>query len=78
MVGDRSVPTDIVLPHIVYQDVSGALAWLTTALGAAEHYRASAARRSASSGTEYLVDEHRRACYRSASPGWAAAWRGSR
>lgn len=39
MVRNRSVPPDAVLPHIVYQDVAAALAWLTTAFGFAEHYR---------------------------------------
>ena len=36
---NRSVPTDILLPHIVYQDVAAAIAWLTTAFGFVEHYR---------------------------------------
>ena len=36
---NRSVPTDILLPHIVYQDVAGAIAWLNTAFGFVEHYR---------------------------------------
>lgn len=34
----RSVPTDIVLPHVVYQDVPNA-EWLTRVFGFAEHYR---------------------------------------
>jgi len=36
---NRSVPTDTVLPHIVYQDVGEALAWLTNTFGFLEHYR---------------------------------------
>jgi uncharacterized glyoxalase superfamily protein PhnB len=36
---NRSVPTDIVLPHIVYQDVVEAIEWLTRTFGFAEHYR---------------------------------------
>jgi len=36
---NRSVPTDTVLSHIVYQDVADALAWLTTTFGFTEHYR---------------------------------------
>jgi len=36
---NRSVPTDTVLPHIVYRDVPRALAWLTTTFGFVEHYR---------------------------------------
>jgi uncharacterized glyoxalase superfamily protein PhnB len=39
MIRNRSVPTDTVLPHVFYQDVAAALAWLTTAFGFAEHYR---------------------------------------
>jgi hypothetical protein len=30
---NRSVPADAVLPHLTYQDVAAALAWLTTAFG---------------------------------------------
>ncbi|MDQ2802792.1 MAG: VOC family protein, partial [Pseudomonadota bacterium] len=33
------VPTNIVLPHIVYQDVAAATSWLTEAFGFTEHYR---------------------------------------
>jgi uncharacterized glyoxalase superfamily protein PhnB len=36
--GNRSVPTDIVLPHVMYQDLSAAIAWLGLAFGFAEHY----------------------------------------
>jgi uncharacterized glyoxalase superfamily protein PhnB len=36
---NRSVPTDTVLPHIVYRDVADALAWLTKTFGFTEHYR---------------------------------------
>jgi len=39
MLKNRSVPTDVVLPHITYEDVSRALAWLTNAFGFIEHYR---------------------------------------
>lgn len=38
MVKNRSVPTDIILPHLVYEDVPGALAWLTTTFGFTGHY----------------------------------------
>lgn len=38
-VGNRSVPADTVLPHVIYQDVAGALTWLNTAFGFMEHYR---------------------------------------
>src|SRR5205814_1070901 len=34
-----SVPTDVLLPHIVYEDVATAATWLTTTFGFAEHYR---------------------------------------
>lgn len=39
MIDNRSVPTDHVLPHVVYQDVAEAIAWLGKAFGFAEHYR---------------------------------------
>jgi uncharacterized glyoxalase superfamily protein PhnB len=39
MIANRSVPTDTVLPHLVYQDVADAIAWLTKVFGFREHYR---------------------------------------
>jgi uncharacterized glyoxalase superfamily protein PhnB len=39
VVKNRSVPTDTVLPHIVYDDVTEALAWLTAVFGFTEYYR---------------------------------------
>lgn len=39
MLKNRSVPTGTVLPHIVYQDVAGAIVWLTEAFGFIESYR---------------------------------------
>lgn len=39
MISNRSVPTDTVLPHIVYPDVAEAIAWLTRTFGFEEHYR---------------------------------------
>jgi uncharacterized glyoxalase superfamily protein PhnB len=36
---NRSVPTDTVLPHIMYADPAEALAWLSRTFGFAEHYR---------------------------------------
>ncbi len=39
MLTNRSVPADVVLPHLTYQNVADALAWLTRAFGFAEHYR---------------------------------------
>jgi uncharacterized glyoxalase superfamily protein PhnB len=39
LVKNRSVPLDTVLPHVVYQNVAAALAWLTTTSGFSEHYR---------------------------------------
>jgi uncharacterized glyoxalase superfamily protein PhnB len=36
---NRSVPADVILPHIVYRDVAAAAAWLTRVFGFAEHYR---------------------------------------
>lgn len=37
--GNRSVPVDTILPHVYYEDVVAALAWLTEAFGFVEHYR---------------------------------------
>jgi uncharacterized glyoxalase superfamily protein PhnB len=36
---NRSVPTAIMLPHLVYRDVSKACDWLTRVFGFTEHYR---------------------------------------
>jgi uncharacterized glyoxalase superfamily protein PhnB len=39
MVRNRSVPTDLVLPHVVYRDVAAAVEWLGRVYGFREHYR---------------------------------------
>ncbi len=39
MLKNRSVPPDVILPHITYQNVADALVWLTKAFGFREHYR---------------------------------------
>jgi uncharacterized glyoxalase superfamily protein PhnB len=39
MIKNRSLPSDIVLPHVMYQDVAGAIGWLSRAFGFTEHYR---------------------------------------
>jgi uncharacterized glyoxalase superfamily protein PhnB len=39
MVANRSVPTDILLPHISYRNIPEASAWLAHAFGFVEHYR---------------------------------------
>jgi uncharacterized glyoxalase superfamily protein PhnB len=39
MIQNRSVPTNILLPHLVYRDVDAAAAWLGRVFGFAEHYR---------------------------------------
>ena len=39
MLKNRSVPTDTILPHIMYRDVAAALTWLTQNFGFIEHYR---------------------------------------
>jgi uncharacterized glyoxalase superfamily protein PhnB/predicted enzyme related to lactoylglutathione lyase len=39
MIANRSVPPNTVLPHVVYQNVADAIAWLTETFGFAEHYR---------------------------------------
>lgn len=36
---NRSVPADVVLPHITYQDVAGAVDWLSRVFGFTEHFR---------------------------------------
>jgi uncharacterized glyoxalase superfamily protein PhnB len=36
---NRSVPTNILIPHIVYQDVAAAIAWLSDSFGFTEHFR---------------------------------------
>jgi len=36
---NRSVPVDIVLPHIVYENVADAVVWLSESFGFVEHYR---------------------------------------
>jgi len=36
---NRSVPTDVLLPHIAYENVAEALAWLTDTFGFQERYR---------------------------------------
>ncbi len=38
MLTNRSVPVDTLLPHVTYQDVPAALAWLATTFGFIEHY----------------------------------------
>jgi uncharacterized glyoxalase superfamily protein PhnB len=39
MIKNRSVPPDTVLPHVMYQDLGLAIAWLSKAFGFREHYR---------------------------------------
>jgi len=39
MTSNRSVPADTVLPHVHYQKLAEAMAWLTEAFGFEEHYR---------------------------------------
>ncbi len=39
MTRNRSVPADTVLPHIVYDDVLEAMAWLTRVFGFVERFR---------------------------------------
>src|SRR5260370_26460232 len=36
---NRSVPVDTVLPHVNYQNLGEAMAWLTKAFGFQEYYR---------------------------------------
>ncbi len=39
VIANRSVPADIVLPHVVYQHLDDAAAWLSSNFGFTEHYR---------------------------------------
>jgi uncharacterized glyoxalase superfamily protein PhnB len=39
MIDNRSVPTNIILPHVVYQDLPLAIEWLGRTFGFVEHYR---------------------------------------
>jgi predicted enzyme related to lactoylglutathione lyase/uncharacterized glyoxalase superfamily protein PhnB len=39
MLENRSVPPDSILPHVEYQDLAAAVAWLTKTFGFTEHYR---------------------------------------
>jgi uncharacterized glyoxalase superfamily protein PhnB len=39
MLKNRSVPADVVLPLLTYQDVAGAVNWLTKVFGFTEHFR---------------------------------------
>jgi uncharacterized glyoxalase superfamily protein PhnB len=36
---NRSVPADIILPHVMYRNVAAAVEWLSRAFGFVEHYR---------------------------------------
>jgi uncharacterized glyoxalase superfamily protein PhnB len=36
---NRSVPADILLPHVSYQNLDSAIAWLNRVFGFEEHYR---------------------------------------
>lgn len=38
MTANRSVPVDTVLPHVLYQDLPAAIAWLSKAFCFVEHY----------------------------------------
>lgn len=38
MISNRSVPTNIMLSHLVYEDVPKAIEWLTRTFGFTEHY----------------------------------------
>lgn len=39
MLFNRSVPVDVILPHVVYNDLPRAIEWLTSTFGFVEHYR---------------------------------------
>src|SRR6202163_1781587 len=39
MIENRSAPPNTILPHVVYQDIIQAIAWLTKTFGFRAHYR---------------------------------------
>jgi uncharacterized glyoxalase superfamily protein PhnB len=39
MIKNQSLPTDTVLPHVMYRDLAEAIEWLDKAFGFREHYR---------------------------------------
>jgi uncharacterized glyoxalase superfamily protein PhnB len=39
MLKNRSVPADILIPHLVYRDVAEAIVWLTRVFSFTEHFR---------------------------------------
>lgn len=39
MLNNQSVPANVILPHLTYRDVAGALVWLTNTFGFVEHFR---------------------------------------
>lgn len=39
MLKNRSVPADIILPHVTYHDLDAAIDWLKRVFGFTEHYR---------------------------------------
>jgi uncharacterized glyoxalase superfamily protein PhnB len=39
MIANRSVPVDVILPHVSYRNVAEAMAWLERVFGFKEHYR---------------------------------------
>ncbi|MGC1871914.1 MAG: VOC family protein [Acidobacteriaceae bacterium] len=56
MLKNRSVPTNTVLPHILYSDVAEAAAWLTRVFGFREHYHYGDAAGSISGAQMHLGD----------------------
>jgi uncharacterized glyoxalase superfamily protein PhnB len=39
VIDNRSVPTNVLLPHIAYRDLAGAVKWLSKVFGFEEYYR---------------------------------------
>jgi len=64
------VPTDTVLPHLIYENVSDALAWLTSAFGFTEHLRYGETGGPVQGGQMYLGGAL--IMLASARPGWAS------
>lgn len=70
MLKNRSVPADVVLPHLAYRDVAAAIAWLTKAFGFAEHYRYGESGEGVNGAQVHLGDAW--IMLRTARPGWAS------
>jgi uncharacterized glyoxalase superfamily protein PhnB len=70
MLKNRSVPADVILPHLTYQNVAEAVDWLTKTFGFTEHYRYGEPGVRVDGAQMYLGDAW--IMLRRARPGWAS------